>query len=171
MQPDRLLFAKALHPGDSAKLRPRLLPGLRGGTKEPECLDARNLAAGLVELLEVGMFRRRRGMCLGVGLAKWLSNGPGARSSVKVLQVWRAVRHARGRHDDGCFAFGVSLREIARVLARVDRVGASPLLLEAVFEAAAEVCGSQKPWSVQEATETLELHLRRRITPGAGVET
>lgn len=141
----------------------RAVPRRNKGRGAP--LSARELASVLIELIEVGLVRRTRGTCIGSGVTAKIM-GPGRRTGGPTLtQICAAVFHAKWGHDPGCYAFGVSLGEILRVLARVDRVGATPLILEACREAAAEVCKSLETWNRDDAKETFELHVRRRITP------
>ncbi len=127
--------------------------------------SARELATTLLLLTNLGLARRELGMCLGPGLQRRLFTASRSNRSQLVWNKFWAKRHAQSGHDKGCYAFGVSIDEFARVLRRVDRVGISPLLLEAFQDAALELNVSPHLWSVEYARETVEIQVRRRISP------
>lgn len=76
-----------------------------------------------------------------------------------------AIAHSKRHHDLGCYAFGLPLSELEDALQRIDKVGVSPLLLEAMRDAAEEVIAPGDVWKEHYAAETVEIHVRRRITP------
>lgn len=78
-------------------------------------------------------------------------------------------------HDVGCRAFGVPIRELVRQIRELDRVGVSPLLIEAVTEAAEEIdawdAATDGPgWRERAARESLSYAIRKRITPAPSGE-
>lgn len=155
---------------------------MRAPSKQCPTLQARELAGFLLAVCELGLARRERGMCLGVGISQWI-RASGTMVEVKAPRSHRATareiaaarrhvnpqslvwaRAAQG-HDRGCRAFGVSARELERLLKQSDGTEAALLMLEAFEAAAVEVLAQDGGWSCNEAWDTLDMLVRRRITP------
>ncbi|MBP1325188.1 hypothetical protein JOF28_000420 [Leucobacter exalbidus] len=78
--------------------------------------------------------------------------------------------HERLGHDAGCATLGVPRRAIVITLGMWDRVGATPLLLEAIDEAItslAEAGAARRTgeWNAQLASECVAFAIRSKITP------
>ena len=147
-------------------------PGKPGTAPELEHLSGREVASHLLGLIARGLMMRDRGLCLGGGAWKL----PRAASSLahqrltrqpilRIVRLARARAHSRGQHDQGCYAFGLPLNEVVSALQRKDRVSVTPLLCEALRDAAKELTATAPKWSKRYAAETVEIHMRKRINP------
>lgn len=137
-------------------------------------IGAHELAALLTEVCLTGISLRERGCCLGVDLARrvrWIHgelqwstpNGSLARR----YHEYRAVRHARSQHANGCLEIGVALAEVQRIAALCDGSSAAGYLCDEVQTVVASLSSQLaygREWIASDVRELLVSAIDRSIT-------
>lgn len=137
------------------------------------------VASLILQLLRRACVAHENGNCLGVRLDlafDW--NGVNLRPRGRTtgrewprsLAGWRLTRitqlgvaHSRGGHETGCESIGVSLRELAQLVAQYDPSHVGDYLLEGVSACASELECEDRPPRGRELFEILQAEIQSRI--------